>query len=103
MPAIENVGEYEEAWMKWWSSLQPSWRGVNLVRKMVPEDERWENTCKGGNNGFFIIMITLAWWKAANSTSGKWVEMLEDVIWVCEKMIESRQDGGMEKGPAQKR
>jgi hypothetical protein len=103
IPAIENIDGYVGAWITWWTSLQPSWRGLNLARKKPMEHESWEQICKGGNNGFFIIMITLAWWKVHGGASDQFQEMLEDVMWVCEQMMESMEAVGEETGPSKKK
>jgi hypothetical protein len=102
IPAIEDIDAYAAAWITWWTCLQPSWRGLNLTRKKPEEHESWENICKGGNNGFFIVMITLAWWKVNGGASNQFQEMLEDVMWVCEQMMESLGVES-EEGPSRKK
>ena len=73
--------------------LQPEWRGdgPNFSRD-IPGDASWDEICKGGPNGFFIILLLITWWGAAvqdqnSRIQGDWYDAYEDVSWVLNGMI----------------
>ncbi len=47
----------------------------------------WDILRRGGCNGFFLVVISLAWWVSAALLSGEGFEeamvAVEDVSWVC--------------------
>lgn len=75
-------------------SLQPSWRGTDhtvLLRKAPKGEIDWSATRKGGQNGFFIILLALGWWFLGvkhNDSRGvdDCVHALDDVTWVLQQM-----------------
>lgn len=86
------VSSYATSWMKWWVYLQPKWRGEELLCE-VPEDPDWSELRKGGPNGFFIILISFAWWGQAinledDLEAGSWFEAYEDIRWVLGQLSE---------------
>lgn len=75
----------------WWRALQPAERdddgSAKLRRCSVPENE-WGALRKSGHNGFFLILLGLAWWRSsAINTSDRlaWHEMVDDVLWVLQE------------------
>ena len=87
---ISDVAHYATTWKKWWTSLQLESRckpGTNKLPRDVNAMEQWEELCKGGLNGFFMVVVSLVWWKAAikNALQGKiYRDTLEDVSWVLD-------------------
>ena len=94
-PSIQKLPRYAASWKKWWSSLQPDSWERKLVRN-VDAGEKWEGLQKGSINGFFNIVISLVWWHAAitNPSQRKaHEEMVEDVSWVLDWMLDDRKHG----------
>lgn len=81
------LSDYVTEVRMWWISLQPQERVVSdgepLLRQ-VSEDTDWSILTKSGPNGFFIIMLVLAWWVKSANTPGLLVEFnnfMGDVNW----------------------
>lgn len=90
----------------WWMGLQPECRGGEwpLVRT-IPDDADWAEVKKGGSTGFCLIVIGLNWWvRYAKSTKDKneAASMLEDVVFVLGKMLES-MDKSSDGEPSKKK
>ena len=76
-------------------SLQPESRQRKLVRS-VSAGEKWEELRKGSVNGFFNIIISLVWWYSVvrnPSQSKVHREVVEDVLWVLDQMLDGHQEG----------
>lgn len=90
-----NIGV---AFVEWWKSLQPSWRGGDgALKRVVREGERWESLLKGGNQGIVTIMIGLAGWGADTTTreDGREFErVVADVAWVFGQMVKALDASG---------
>jgi hypothetical protein len=93
IPTISKLETFISQWQKWWIGLQPTARlgkGKKLQQVEIA-DEEWGNLSKGGPNGFFNIVASLGWWaSSANSAPQlkKCQEMIADVAWVLEQMIQ---------------
>lgn len=79
------------SWRLWWRSLQPDWRanGTWPPSRDVPDDEDWEDLCKGGINGLFLIVMCLSWWgpvAVSNKDRADFDAAKEDVLWVFEQI-----------------
>jgi hypothetical protein len=60
------------------------------LSRQVPEDgEDWDSICRGGPNGFFIIVLALAWWVSAvnGKVERELHDILVDVTWVVGEMV----------------
>jgi len=91
-PVIGDLPGFMTLWKKWWVSLQPSSRGQHgrKLRRVVNEDEEWEELQKGSINGFFTVVISLSWWLTAATTPAHhkaFLEVVEDVSWVQDQII----------------
>jgi hypothetical protein len=57
------------------------WRGDGLdFLHDILGDASWAKICKGGPNGFFIILLLIAWWGAAvqdknSRIQGNWYDL----------------------------
>ncbi|KAF8811545.1 hypothetical protein BYT27DRAFT_7089201 [Phlegmacium glaucopus] len=50
-------------WRRWWLRLQPLWHeGTWPPSNIVPDDANWNAVALGGENGMFLVILTLAWW-----------------------------------------
>jgi hypothetical protein len=68
MPDVtDNVKEFGDAWWKWWIGLQPDWRGGSELLTEPPEGFDWGELEKGGQNGLFLLLLSLGWWGAGAS------------------------------------
>ncbi|KAI0054667.1 hypothetical protein BV25DRAFT_1786157, partial [Artomyces pyxidatus] len=62
-PVIDDWDSYVGDLRAWWISLQPDWRGTEWpLHRATPPGETWENTMRGGANGFVITLIMMSWW-----------------------------------------
>jgi hypothetical protein len=102
MPPLTNtVEDFGTAWVKWWSKLQPVWRGPGPVFSTdtadIPEDNPWPELEKGGPNGFFLVLLSYGWWGAAATdatgkeiepTYSEWKNQFTDIEWALENMVD---------------
>lgn len=93
--ARASVNKFGQKVRSWWTVLQPAARGNDwpLLRD-IKEDESWPELMKGGRTGFKLIMVALNWWlrgTASVSEENQALSMLEDVVFVLEKMLEKSQ------------
>jgi hypothetical protein len=93
-PVVEDVSTFAVTWKRWWNSLQPESRVQrrSTFVNVVGENETWEALKKGGMNGFFNIVVSLAWWYKALKTSAQrktFMEMVNDVLWVEDQIIKT--------------
>ncbi|KAI0061780.1 hypothetical protein BV25DRAFT_1804975, partial [Artomyces pyxidatus] len=91
-PDVGKPTEFAAIWRKWWTKLQPDWRGVTwpLDRTGAGPSEDWAELLKSGRSGFEVIVITLSWWLKVVSTDKQrreWESAVEDVAWVLEHMV----------------
>ncbi|KZP28681.1 hypothetical protein FIBSPDRAFT_669240, partial [Athelia psychrophila] len=85
MPVIgPGVAEdYSTSWWLWWKSLQPSWRANTFSRDLRGTGTfDWNETRKGSQNGFFLVILSLGWW--FKGEKGRWwcADAIKDVEWV---------------------
>ena len=68
----DQIVGYTKEWWNWWCGLQPSFRGRNpqSLSCEVMEDCNWDSLMKGGQNGFFVILLALYWWYLAVDFDG---------------------------------
>jgi hypothetical protein len=75
--------------------MQPAWRlpkdsAQPLLHNEEFSSNGWSDLCKGGRNGFFLVILCLAWWAAAGDATtvkGDLTGMFEDTRWVLRKMV----------------
>ena len=95
MPKLTNLVDYGKTWWSWWRGLQPKWRLLpdgTLAREGPDTIVDWEKTCRGGTNGFFVIVLTLSWWVDAldgRVDDEELLGALDEVMWVVDCMIKS--------------
>jgi hypothetical protein len=99
-PEIEDLPGFANSLMAWWASLQPESRrqkGTKKLLQVVQIGEIWEGLRKGSINGFFTVVMGLAWWftaiKGPNLPSA-FTDMAQDVLWVQKQIIKSLQESG---------
>lgn len=78
--------------MKWWASLQPSWRDLgagNRLSQISVMGDDWKSLNVPGKNGWLSIMACLKWWGvyAAEKEKAQWVEVVEDVLMMLNGLI----------------
>lgn len=86
------LSEYILEVQGWWTALQPVERVSDggVLQRQVSEDIDWSFVAKSGPNGFFIFMMTLAWWaKSANTPAllAEFDSFIEDVNWVLSMVL----------------
>jgi hypothetical protein len=87
IPFISDVASYRESWMEWWTSCQPAWRqGVGWPLPREHEGTtNWVKVGVRGQSGFFLVVMSTAWWAYSIKTEEEWSqfdEAVEDVEWV---------------------
>ncbi|KAI0326027.1 hypothetical protein GY45DRAFT_1259762 [Cubamyces sp. BRFM 1775] len=94
LPKIKSAKQYGTVWRQWWEALQPTSRGEKtwpLPRIQPPNASEWDLVRRGGCNGFFLVIMGLAWWllAALNGKEGAEdaLEAVEDVSWVCRTLL----------------
>ena len=109
MPDLSpSVSEFSAAWKKWWSHLQPEWRGTGPEFSTdIRGFGTWHELQKGGQNGFYLVLLSYCWWGAAASdehgngiepTYSEWLDAFLDIAWVLDKMIEDLNHTEKQKG-----
>lgn len=97
--AIDSIDKFEERWWSWWRELQPEGRrdGSKLRRDGFTSVLNWDSIAKHGDNGLFIILLTLVWWGAASREARidlkGWEEAVDDAAWVIDRI----SNGGANK------
>lgn len=95
LPKIRSAAQFAVGWKSWWISLQPPSRLAHgetwpIARVEPSNAEEWDTVHRGGCNGFFLLILTLAWWlSAVQREEGSLEDVLsavEDVSWVCRTM-----------------
>jgi hypothetical protein len=103
MPKLTDSDAFSLSWWVWWRSLQPECRLLEdgTLGQDVPDtNEAWEKVCRGGRNGFVIIVLTLSWWITAFDGKVEDEDLLcavADVTWVLGCMVQSLKASGGEK------
>jgi hypothetical protein len=108
-PVISDLESFVKSWWFWWTNLQPEWQkgsGEILSREI---NGGWSSICKGGSNGFFMVVLTLAWWlDGINGVTGddEFSKALNEVNWVLDNLLSSSKrtcDEELDKGAIKKR
>jgi len=83
--------------------MQPDWRQKDKAswppsRALPSPNVDWGRLSRVGPNGFFLVMLTLAWWAetVGKSTTPRYAEFevaIKDVHWVLSEMIEQLPAG----------
>lgn len=87
------LSEYILEMQGWWTALQPVEQVVSDgggLQQQVSEDIDWSSVAKSGSNGFFIFMMTLAWWvKSANTLAllAEFDSFIGGVNWVLSMIL----------------
>ena len=113
VPEILSLAHYREMWIRWWKSLQPTWRCPDdisecpwpLPRKL-PSDHGmlWEKLLAGGKDGLFVVVMSLSWWILKCPQDGEEISELEkalvDVSWVLANMLSVFPPRALEEMPS---
>jgi hypothetical protein len=93
---LQDFLSFKASWKRWWARLQPPERRVSDAEPLAKEgvdDVEWKELRKGSINGFYTIIVSLSWWLRFALDDpiegGDFVEVLSDVSWVQDRMIES--------------
>lgn len=77
-----------------------------MLRTEPDDNTGWELVRRGGCNGFFLVVISLAWWLSAALLSGEGFEealsAVDEVSWVC-RTLTTNGGGVSAQAPTSKR
>ena len=80
--------------LKWWDSLQPTWRTFNCNKVSREVSGGWEDLCSPRINGLLNVVILTYWWirildelKPEGSVHMDYESFAEDVSWVFSKLL----------------
>ncbi|KAJ7825522.1 hypothetical protein B0H13DRAFT_1657908 [Mycena leptocephala] len=88
---IGDLNSFETSWWRWWTSLQPEWRGAwrgrTTTGTAVVLGAQWEKLAFPGQNGMLSVVATLYWWGCTEQVRGMppsngWQEAITDTTWV---------------------
>ena len=92
IPFISNVDAYRKNWLLWWTDCQPPWRkttGWPLSRDQGT-NSGWGKLAARGQNGLFIVIMSVAWWGFSLKSADDqrlFDEVVVDIQWVVEQML----------------
>jgi hypothetical protein len=90
-PVLTDLPAFIKSWWLWWTNLQPDWRKTADGTLLRDVDGDWLSLRKGGNNGFFMIVLTLSWWLRAIDgvveAEGEISKAFSDVNWVLDHLL----------------
>ena len=81
----DSIPTYRQSWWAWWELLQPTWQ--KSFATDVPLTADWSCIAKGGQNGIFVVVLSVGWWLVGIRDAGA-VEFTEfslafnEVMWV---------------------
>jgi hypothetical protein len=87
-----SLDAYQEFWIAWWTALQPKWRHVEIwpFPQASSTSSSWDDILIGGKDGFFIVIMALAWWSIERTKGNGGPTELEnaisDVTWVLSNL-----------------
>ncbi|KAH8111699.1 hypothetical protein DFH11DRAFT_1512694 [Phellopilus nigrolimitatus] len=97
LPGVPLAAKFAADWEPWYKSLQPPGPRRESKKFPLPQGELaghadWSNLKKGGTNGIFIVLATLAFWVAGVRTqedADRHENAVGDVLWVLRSMLAS--------------
>jgi hypothetical protein len=64
---VNNLADLKMRWQVWWV-------------KLLPADAAGESLWKPGKNGFFLVIMSLAWWGNATGADKEWRNVVCQVV-----------------------
>ncbi|KAH8100446.1 hypothetical protein DFH11DRAFT_1505761 [Phellopilus nigrolimitatus] len=94
-PPVQPPDEYFKTWFAWYQGLQPAGCRCDSAWPLPRDDSDaqtdWTILKKGGPNGIFIVLLTLAFWADGLQTSAEidiYESAMADVTWVLKTMLD---------------
>ena len=92
MPSIDDVSQFQEKWVAWWSNSQPKWRSIEVWPFPHDEgkDKDWARLNITGPHGLFAFVISASWWAASTNLDSHRTSLnaaVADLHWVIENLI----------------
>ncbi len=75
----ENVAQFAEDMVRWWTSVQPKWRQTDSGLPLPDYSRDLSAIRKGGRLGISYILLGLRWWGLADPDLPTWKAMVDDV------------------------
>jgi hypothetical protein len=92
-PDIPDRAKYAAAWWTWWIAQQPKWREARKLLRDTRKGETWSQLRRGGNNGIFMLIVSLSWWLGAiGEPSNDVLKAIGDVSWVLDQLLATPLD-----------
>ncbi|KAJ7576765.1 hypothetical protein C8J56DRAFT_799379 [Mycena floridula] len=90
LSTLVDLEPFVEIFSSWWSALNPEWREHDITGKLVQSSGgSWDCLRAPGINGMLSVIACMWWWalKAEKGVKDSaWIQMAEDIIWVCEQL-----------------
>lgn len=85
-------------WVGWWIAIQPSWRQADVwplpsSTTTARSGEDWGPLVRGGCNGFYVVILALAFWSEAGASDPRLTDAIADVRWVLKCVLEGLTRG----------
>jgi hypothetical protein len=90
-PIIKDLEKFVAVFLKWWDTINPSWRiRINGCLKIGGAGP-WVSLHKPGQNGFLSVLQILSWWRERLGVEAveDWNSAVEDVLWVLKGVLQS--------------
>ena len=93
VPPYDSLQTFTGSITKWWISLQPEWRkiDVGVVSRVGGGFKDWECLYQPGTNGLLNVIILAHWWarilvERDNTVDGVYSWFVSDVSWVLSQL-----------------
>jgi hypothetical protein len=113
IPELTNTTGLKDEWMKWWVSMQPTWRQVNGTGSLpvslanAKAKDEIASIKKSGPSGLVTVLIGLKWWASLRENDEEWAAAVTDLKdcfehWNKPEVRSKRRGGDLSNNVAKK-
>lgn len=104
LPFVPNTGAFGRSWVTWWTACQPAWRRNEgwPLPKARGSSTTWGKLAARGQNGMFIVVMSIALWAASLTPTddrGVFDEAVDDIRWVFDQILDAPGAAGVVQDP----